>query len=82
MAAVILCSSLTRCDPWARLRDIQLLNVIFFIQGKVYVAGLGDSGQLGLGCRKAMSQDPTLVSFQYDDYTIVQIVAGIAHNST
>lgn len=47
----------------------------------MYVAGLGDSGQLGLGCRKAIAQDPTPVQFQYDDYSIIQITAGIAHNS-
>ena len=47
----------------------------------MYVAGLGDSGQLGLGTRKAVAQDPKLVPFQYEEYTIVQITAGIAHNS-
>ena len=51
------------------------------LQGEVFVTGLGDSGQLGLGTRKAITQDPTLVPFQYDDHTIVQITAGIAHNS-
>jgi alpha-tubulin suppressor-like RCC1 family protein len=51
------------------------------LQGEVYVAGLGDAGQLGLGCRKAIAQHPALVNFQYADYTIVQITAGIAHNS-
>ena len=51
------------------------------LQGEVFVTGLGDSGQLGLGTRKAIAQDPTLVPFQYDDYTIVQITAGIAHSS-
>lgn len=48
--------------------------------GGVYVAGLGDSGQLGLGTRKAIARDPTLIPFQYEDYSIVQIIAGIAHN--
>ena len=47
----------------------------------MFVSGLGDSGQLGLGTRKAIAQDPILVPFQYEDYTIVQITAGIAHNS-
>ena len=53
----------------------------YLLQGHVYVTGLGDSGQLGLGCRKAIAQDATLISFPYEDYTIVQITAGIAHNS-
>lgn len=47
----------------------------------MYVTGLGDSGQLGLGIKKAIAQDPTLIPFQYEDYAIVQITAGVAHSS-
>ena len=47
----------------------------------MYVTGLGDSGQLGLGVKKAIAQDPTLIPFQYDDYAIVQVMAGVAHSS-
>ena len=47
----------------------------------MYVTGLGDCGQLGLGTRREMARDPTLIPFQYDDYSIAQIAVGIAHNS-
>jgi len=45
------------------------------------VTGLGDSGQLGMGTNRAIAQDPTLIPFEYEKYTIVQVTAGIAHNS-
>lgn len=49
----------------------------------MYVTGLGDSGQLGLGTerRQKSSLIFTLIPFQYEDYNIVSITAGIAHNS-
>lgn len=49
----------------------------------MYVAGLGDSGQLGLGTerRQKSSLIFTLIPFQYENYNIVSVTAGIAHNS-
>lgn len=49
----------------------------------MYVTGLGDSGQLGLGTerRQKSSLIFTLIPFQYENYHIVSITAGIAHNS-
>ena len=49
----------------------------------MYVAGLGDSGQLGLGMerRQKAAQVFTLIPFQYQDYNVVNITAGVAHNS-
>lgn len=49
----------------------------------MYVTGLGDSGQLGLGTerRQKSSLIFTLIPFQYEDYNIVSVTAGIAHNS-
>ena len=52
-----------------------------YMQGQVYVNGQGDSGQLGLGNRQGIAADPTLVPFPYDEYNVVFITAGIAHNS-
>lgn len=51
------------------------------VQGQVYVTGQGDSGQLGLGPRVAAAPVPTSILFPCDDYNIVYITAGIAHNS-
>ncbi len=45
------------------------------------MAGLGDSGQLGLVTRRGVAIDPTLVPFPYEDFNIVQLAVGIAHNS-
>ena len=50
-------------------------------QGQVYVVGLGDSGQLGLGPRTMAAPVPTCIPFPYEEYNIVHIAAGIAHNS-
>lgn len=47
----------------------------------MYVAGIGGSGQLGIGTTRGLATEPILVPFQYDDYKIVQIAVGIAHNS-
>lgn len=49
----------------------------------MYVTGLGDSGQLGLGTERRQKSALvfTLIPFQYDDYNVVSITAGIAHNS-
>lgn len=49
----------------------------------MYVTGLGDSGQLGLGTERSQKSSLilTLIPFQYEDYNIVSITAGIAHNS-
>ena len=46
----------------------------------MYVTGLGDSGQLGLGMEKSALVF-TLIPFQYEEYNIVSVTAGIAHNS-
>jgi len=45
------------------------------------VNGEGDCGQLGLGVGRAIAQEPTLVPFPYDEYSIAYITAGIGHNS-
>ena len=50
------------------------------LQGKVYTVGQGDTGQLGLG-DAMVSKTPTCIPFPYDEYNIVSIAAGIAHNS-
>jgi len=50
-------------------------------QGRVYVAGIGDSGQLGIGTNRGQATEPVLIPFQYEDFKIVQISVGIAHNS-
>ena len=49
----------------------------------MYVTGLGDSGQLGLGMerRQKAALVFTLIPFQYENYNIISISAGIAHNS-
>ena len=49
----------------------------------MYVTGLGDSGQLGLGMerRQKAAMVFTLIPFQYEDYNIVSVTAAIAHNS-
>ena len=54
----------------------------FQLQGQVYAAGQGESGQLGLGPRAAVAPVPVCVPFPYQEYNIVFIAAGIAHNST
>ena len=46
----------------------------------MYVTGLGDSGQLGLGMEKS-ALIFTLIPFQYEEYNVVSVTAGIAHNS-
>lgn len=48
-------------------------------QGKVYAVGQGDTGQLGLG-DTMIARTPTSIPFPYDEYNIVSIAAGIAHN--
>ena len=45
------------------------------------MAGIGDSGQLGIGTNRGLATEPVLVPSEYDDYKIVQIAVGIAHNS-
>lgn len=50
------------------------------MQGQVYAAGQGDSGQLGLGPRTHYSIDPMLIPLPYDDVSISFLAAGIAHN--
>lgn len=47
----------------------------------MYSAGLGDSGQLGLGPGVQYSIDPALIPLPYDQISIGFIAAGIAHNS-
>ncbi len=47
----------------------------------MYAVGQGDSGQLGLGPRVGGAAVATLVPFPYDEYNIVNVSAGIAHNS-
>ena len=47
----------------------------------MYSAGLGDSGQLGLGPEVQFSIDPALIPLPYDHISIGFIAAGIAHNS-
>ncbi len=47
----------------------------------MYAVGQGDSGQLGLGPRVGGAVMATLVPFPYDEYNIVNVSAGIAHNS-
>ena len=46
----------------------------------MYVVGQGDSGQLGLGPRVGGATVATRIPFPYDEYNIVHIAAGIAHN--
>lgn len=55
----------------------------FGLQGHLYVTGLGDSGQLGLGMERhqKIALVFTLIPFPYEDYNIVSVTAGIAHNS-
>ncbi|XP_064403287.1 uncharacterized protein LOC135348856 isoform X2 [Halichondria panicea] len=48
--------------------------------GQVYVNGEGDCGQLGLGTRHGIAQDPTLLPFPYDEHSIVFVTTGIGHN--
>ncbi len=47
----------------------------------MYVNGEGDCGQLGLGTRHGIAQDPTLLPFPYDEHSIVFVTTGIGHNS-
>ncbi len=47
----------------------------------MYVNGESDCGQLGLGTTHGIAQDPTLLPFPYDEYSIVFIASGIGHNS-
>ena len=47
----------------------------------MYVTGLGDSGQLGLGPGRGVAIDPTPLVLPNDEYNIVFVTAGIAHNS-
>lgn len=47
----------------------------------MFVTGQGDSGQLGLGPGVAAAPVPTLIPFPWNDFNIIQITAGIAHNS-
>ena len=56
------------------------MHTFLVMQGKVYVAGQGDSGQLGLGPRIAGAEVATCIPFPYDEFNIVHITAGIAHN--
>ncbi len=46
----------------------------------MYTVGQGDSGQLGLGNRVSGASVATRIPFPYDEYNIVHIAAGIAHN--
>ena len=46
----------------------------------MYTVGQGDTGQLGLG-DTMVSKTPMCIPFPYDEYNIVSISAGIAHNS-
>lgn len=48
--------------------------------GQVYVSGQGDSGQLGLGPHVHAALIPQCITFPYNEYSIVSITAGIAHN--
>ena len=47
----------------------------------MYVNGEGDCGQLGLGEGQGIVQDPILLPFPYEEFSIVFISAGIGHNS-
>jgi alpha-tubulin suppressor-like RCC1 family protein len=54
-------------------------TILLMDSGHMYVTGLGDSGQLGLGMEKSALVF-TLIPFQYEEYNIVSVTAGIAHN--